>query len=384
MSLDSIAASYFGCAESPVWIPNDYDINRIPDCGSCKLRLVSPVAGPGTLSPRKDGLLVDENPLATLSVNGVQHNLIETILMIGGAHRLSKRSDPCKAELACYFQNTRDFSQHVCLCLPIDIGNSGAGIKYFSTLGIVGASRPVFSTIVPPNATYLLYNGADFRGRSAKSTNPSKFCDPVARTTAYYVCTTPIFMASVDYTRLVSRAGKVLEGPPKPLTPVVISRLESLATRVKGIIIGAAAPLGPGGTAVEGPGYPTKAMKCYRLNPGRDIVKDRVYVGGISSDLRKELEGVAPSDGPLPSVMPGDVQHWLSSSLGIIIAIILASFLFVLIFSFVFRNYEAAQHLYSSPVSAYSITNKIWPSGIKFFPSGWFSWKSCPEIPTPK
>jgi hypothetical protein len=381
MSLDTIQASYFGCAETPIWIPNDFNVNRVPDCKSCKLRLVSPVPGPGTVSPRIDGLLVDENPLSTLSVNGIQHNLVETILLIGGAHRLPARDAPCKAELTLYFQNTRDFSQHICLCLPVDVG-SGAAVQYFATLGGVTSGRPVLSRIVPAAATYLMYRGADLRGRASNNNVPSRFCDPVSRVTTYYVCMTPIFMSSVDHARLVARGGKTVVGPPKPLTPVVNSRLVSYVTRVRGITIGAPGPVGESGAA-GGPGYPTKALKCYRLDPNRDVVKDRVYVGGkgIPTDLRAELSNKSAREPEYEGIMPGDVQRWISSWVALGIAIVLGAFLFVLIFKLVFTNYEEAQHLYTNPLSAHAITQTIWPSGITLFPKGWFGGASQCVIP---
>lgn len=357
--MDTIAASYFGCAETPVWFPNDVTADRVPDCKSCKLRLVSPVAGPGTVSPRVEGLLVDENPLATLSVNGIQHNLVETILMISGAHKLPGRTEVCKAELACYFQSSKDFSQHVCLSLPVDIG-TGEANQYFATLGGATSGRPVLSKIVPPKANYMLYRGADLRGRSARSNVPSAFCDPVKRVTTYYVCLTPIFITNADYTRLVGRAGKDCVGPPKPLTPVVISRLTSLASLVNGILIGAPKPLGPGGTQPEGPGYPTKAVKCYRVDPARDIRDDKVYVGGAGTptSLKKELAVEDDRGG----IFPGDLQRWISKTLGIVLSIILAAFAFVMIFSSVFKNYKEAQTLYDvNPLSAFGLTANVIP-----------------------
>lgn len=374
MSLDTIQASYFGCAETPVWIPNDFDILRVPDCKSCKLRLVSPVPGPGTVSPRVDGLLVDENPLSTLSVNGIQHNLVETILLQGGAHRLPGRDAPCKAELTLYFQNTRDFSQHICLCLPVDVG-SGAAEQYFATLGGASSGRPVLSKIVPVNATYLSYRGADLRGRASNNNVPSKFCDPVQRVTTYYVCLTPIFMNNNDYTRLVARGGKTVVGPPKPLTPVVNSRLVAYTTRIRGIVLGVPAPVGATGALSGEPGYPTKAMKCYRLNPDQDVLKDRVFVGGkgVPTDLRKELSKSEPVDS-YGGILPGKLQGLLSSWLALGIAIVLGAFLFVFIFNFIFTNYTEAQHLYENPVSASGITKAVLPKTL--FPASWFQ-QSC-------
>jgi len=326
---------------------------------------VSPVIGAGVISPRVDGLLVDENPLCTLSVNGIQHNLVETILMIAGAHLLPGQAEPCKAELACYFKSTRDFSKIVCLTFPIEIGE-GAATQYFKTLGTLTAGRPVLTKIVPTDASFLLYRGADLRGRSGKNKVPSAFCDPVKSIVTYYVCLKPIYMANADYQRFVVRAGAGLQGPPAPITPVVNSRMKELTTRVKGIAIGGPSPYkgkeGSGGV-LGGPGYPTKSMKCFRLDPNRDIVKDKIYVGGkgTPTDLKKELSQV-PED---PGILPGDLQNWLSGTLGFIFAVIIAAFAFVFIFSRVFNNYEEAQHLYDqNPISAHTVTQKMIPGSI--------------------
>lgn len=382
MSLDTIAATYFGCAETPVWPSNGFNYADVPECKSCTLRLVSPVIGAGVITPRVDGLLVDENPLCTLSVNGIQHNLVETVLMIGGAHCLPGRAEPGKAELACYFKSTRDFSVIVCLTFPVEIGTGGANV-YFKTLGTVDAGRPVLSKIVPADTTFLLYRGADLRGRSANNKVPSSFCDPVKSIVSYYVCLKPIYMANADYQRFVARAGAKLQGPPKPLTPVVNSRMKELATRVKGIAIGGPSPYkGVDEGALGGPGYPTKSMKCFRLDPNRDIVKDKVYVGGkgTATDLKKEISRMPDED---PGILPGDLQNWLSSTLGFVIAVILAALTFVFIFTRVFTNYEEAQHLYdSNPISAHTIAHKIIPGeiGLPSFNMFWLWQWICSKV----
>jgi hypothetical protein len=363
MSLDTIATTFFGCAETPVWQSNGFNYNDVPECKSCSLRLVSPVIGTGVITPRSDGLLVDENPLCTLSVNGIQYNLAETILMIGGAHCLPGRTEPSKAELACYFKSSRDFSVIACLSFPIEIG-TGTGNTYFKALGTLEAGRPVLNKIVPSDPTFLLYRGADLRGRTARNKVPSSFCDPVKSIVTYYVCLKPIYMTNGDYQRLVARAGAKLIGPPTPLTPVVNSRMKELASRVKGIAIGGPSPYkGVTEGALGGPGYPTKSMKCFRLDPNRDIVKDKVYVGGKGSptDLATEIKHMDED----PGILPGDLQNWLSGALGFGVALILAAFTFVFIFTRVFNNYTEAQHLYDeNPISAHTITHKMIPGEI--------------------
>jgi hypothetical protein len=250
-----------------------------------------------------------------------------------------------------------------CLTFPIEIGQ-GTSAQYFKTLGTFEAGRPVLTAIVPSDPTFLLYRGADLRGRTEKSKVPSSFCDPVKSIVSYYVCMIPIYMENSDYQRLVARAGAGLEGPPSPITTVVDSRMKELTTRVKGIKIGGPSPYKGGSEgALGGPGYPTKSMKCFRLDPNRDIVKDKVYIGGQGSPttLKKEISAM-PED---PGILPGDLQNWLSSTLGFVIALIVAAFAFVFVFSRVFNNYEEAQHLYDeNPISAHTITHKMIPGSV--------------------
>jgi hypothetical protein len=360
MSLDNIQESYFGCAETPLWTPDGFDIRRVPACKSCLLRLSAPISGPGNVSPRIEGLLVDENPTATLSINGIQHNLVEAVLMMGGAHRLPGRTEPCRAELACYFQNTKNFTVQVCLTFPIDVG-TGEANTYFSTLGKgVGQGRATLESIVPRRAQFLNYRGADLRGRSATNNVPSKFCDPIARITTFYVCLTPIYIQNADLTRLLERAGKGRVGPPKPLTPTVVSRLTELGTRVEGIMLGAPGSVkAAGGTTGATNSVRTNAMKCYRLDPNRDIKNNRVYIGGqkpttLSSELKED-------SGQKPGILPGDLQKIISGSLGMIIAIILAAFVFVWTYNFIFTNYKEVQSYYKNPVSASMLVDKLTP-----------------------
>ena len=364
MSLDNLQSNYFGCAETPIWIPDGYDISRIPECKSCLLRIVSPVAGPGTISPRSDGLNVDENPMTTLSVNGIQHNLVECVLMIPGAHRLPSRSEPCVAELACYFRNTNDFTKVVCLCLPIQVG-TGDSNRYFSTLGRGTVSgRPLFSSIVPQSAQFLLYRGADLRGRTASNSGAAAFCDPVKQITTHYVCLTPLYIKQEDYQHLVATSGAGRVGPAKPRTPAVFSRLTELCSLVNGIAVGAPTAIRGGKGVKSNPltdGIPTTSMKCYRLNTQRDIVGGKVFVGGkgapAPSTLKKEL---SISNKEIDAgIMPGDLLGWIAGVLAFVVAVLLAAYVTVFVFSTIFTNYKEVQTLYKNPISAAGLTNSL-------------------------
>lgn len=361
MSLDSIQDSYFGCAESPVHIPENYALSQIPPYKSARLRLVSQIAGPGTVSSRADGLAVDENPTTSFSMNGVQYNLRECVLMIGGAHKLVGRPSPCVAELAVYFTNFEDGKTTVCLSLPIDIG-VGPANKYFATLGeSTFKGRPTLGSIVPGSAQVLVYKGADLRGRTASSSQPRNLCDPVKAITTYFVCMTPIMMGAPDYKRLMDRAGKGLKGPPKPLAPLTQSRVTQLCSLVNGIALVVAPPLGNKlGTSPSDPtdpGIPTAAVKCYRLNPEKDIVNGKIYIGGKGVPFKTPSE--PDIDQKASSIKPGDIQQWIGIILGIMGGIFICAFIAVKLYGTTFTNYFGVQNLYKNPVSASALTSSF-------------------------
>ena len=81
--MTTIVDTVFGCRETPVWIPSTFDISTIPNCKSCILRLTSDIAGVGHLGARGNGLNIEENPVNTLSVNGIQHNTVVSNDTIG-------------------------------------------------------------------------------------------------------------------------------------------------------------------------------------------------------------------------------------------------------------------------------------------------------------
>jgi hypothetical protein len=369
MSLDGLQDNYFGCGETPLYIPADYNINTVAGCTSCKLKLTSFLAGPGNVTRREDGLLINENPTVTFAVNGIQHSLVETVMMIPGAHRLPGVVDVYPAELAFYFRNTLDFSKEVCLTLPLTIA-PGATNPYFATLGASPTgSRPVAGTLFNAESRLISFRGADLRGRTASSSRPSSLCSPVRRVTTYYVCLTPAAIASADYQRLKALAGAT--GPAKPITVTQTSRIQQLCTRIEGMRIETKSPAALKRVDDAGAGVQTSAMKCYRLDKNRDIQNDRVFVGGAAAykSLAEELNAPAASEAGalgLPEggdvdggVKPGDIEHVVGIVIGVVIGLIICAFIFVFLWSNTFRQYFNVQKLYENPVSASSITSKF-------------------------
>jgi ABC-type Na+ efflux pump permease subunit len=128
-------------------------------------------------------------------------------------------------------------------------------------------------------------------------------------------------------------------------------------------------------------------MKCYRLEPGKDIVDGKVFIGGERGksvkSLAKELAEERTSTVEDGGIMPGDVQNWLSFFLGLVIVIILGAFLFVWIFSSIFTNYREAQGLYKNPISASALSSSVLPKDWSFLPASWFGAKCPAPAPAP-
>jgi hypothetical protein len=357
----SIEDTFFSCSETPIWIPSTFNLDSLAKCISCTVRLTSKLAGPGNVNAREDGLLLNENPTTTMSVNGIMYNLVETILTFPGGHRLQNNPNPSVAELFLYFQNSRDFTQQLCLALPIDIGKGDSNL-YFSTLDTgIRNDRPTIGSILPVGANYIMYKGADLRGRTGKDSRPSAFCNPVKKVITYYLCLKPIQIAANDFARLQKRAGANISGPPKPQSEIVQSRLMRLGTLIDEIKVETEIP-----TPKDG-GIATNALKCYKLDPSKDIIQNKVYIGNAKNPnqdtLEKELERASSdfSEDPVSnaSIKPGDIEKTLGIVLGIIIGVIVCSVIAYVIWKYAFSNYLSAQQLYNNPISASSITQSL-------------------------
>lgn len=324
------------------------DIKQLYPCLSCKIRLNAQIAGPGNVTKHETGLLLNENPQTTLSINGIQHNLLESYIYIPGAHRLPDQQEPYPLELACYFRND-DGQKQVCLCIPVQIG---AANSYFSGLNQVIRNRPTLGTLVSPTSSILSYRGADMRRRSGRDSRPRSACDPISQVITYYVVMTPTTIAASDYQILLSIA-KGAAGPPKPITEVIESKYK-LLTRIDGMsVVTSAKP--PVSKKVKD-GVSTNAMKCYRLDKDKDVVNDKVYIGGRpGSTLDKELESKQASDADGEdsqdtSIQPGDIEKWIGIIIGVIIGLLIIAFLIYIVWSGTFRDYIKVQKMYDSPL----------------------------------
>lgn len=366
----SLEDNFFGCAETPIWIPPTFDESMLQICRSCTLRLTAKIPGPGNVHFTPDGCTINENPTTTLTVNGIPHNLMSTLLYFPGVHRLFGQQVPSDAEIYSVFRNTRDPNIQIVFALPVQIGD-GSTNRYFATLGTgITPKRPTFASLVSEDSDFLCYKGATIFGRSYDTPRSRTMCDPVRSVYTHYVCCTPANILLADYQRLYQLFFEDARKPPKPLADVTQARLVKLATLIQGIRIESSAD----GSTADG-SIATSAMKCYRLNPEKDVVQNRVYVGGKhrpgDRTLADELANAAIDvHSPVKdaSVQARDIERILGIVLGVTVAAIVCATIAVFLWNGTFRNYLNAQKLYNNPISASKLSMKL-PS----FP------RICPE-----
>lgn len=364
-----MADNAFSCNEVPMKFPQLLDIQRLYPCLSCKLRLNAQVAGPGNVSKHDTGLLLNENPQTTLTINGIQHNLLESFIYLPGAHRLPGQDEPSVAEVALYFRSD-DGQKEVCLSIPVQVGSANA---YFTSLNNVVRDRPTVAALVSSTSPIISYRGVDMRGRTAQNSRPRTMCDPMSKIITYYVVMTPTSISAADYQRLQTIANGSV-GPAKAITEVVESRYK-LLTRIDGMSVINKA----NANESKDRGIATRAMKCYRLDKDKDVVNDKVYIGDPGSTLDKELANsqVTEKDielGVDTSIQPGDIEKWVGIIVGVVLAVIIVSFLIYYIWSGTYNNYMNVQRMHNSPLPKTFGEVKPWSFKLPGF--------LCPSAPT--
>jgi len=393
----SLEDEFMGCGETPVWLPRtDFNIDAIQICKSCTLKLTAKIAGPGNVTAAPEGLTVNENPTVTLTYNGKQFNLIQTTMTFGGTHRLADLTQPGDAELLFYFQNFSEFNKIICLALPLVIGQSSSN-KYFQSMGTtITSNRPVVTSLFNSNTVFFTYRGADLRGRNADNMRPRDRCNPVQSVITYILASVPSTIGQNDYNRLLQISGEDRTycsrftgnsveqkdamtscmkgpykpssgGPAKPLSEVTVNRFVKLGSRIIGIKL---EDNTTNGSDSGSGGIATSSMKCYKLDPSKDIINDKVYVGGQNKphvrSLQDELNEAANGSSGLDinnqyssSIKASDIEGWLGIILGIIVGLVVCSIVIVYVWRNTFSKYTNVQKLYSVPVSAGTLTASL-------------------------
>ncbi len=322
----------FECNETPLKLST---LGSDSECKSCTLRLTAPLPGDGTVSPDPLGLNVNENPTVTLAENGLQYNLRTATLSFPGAHMLPGETAVPNAELLLSFMSVHDGVSTIVLCIPVKQG-IGETNRYFATLGRNPLSnRPTLQTLLRNDVDVPLvqYTGPTLVGRTKNSPPPDAVC---AKLVKYYVYTSAVFITERDYARLKAIAGSPA-GPAIPSTEVTPQRYRDLCKIVKSITYNDPAPY----KSSDG-GVNVAAMKCYRLDPDKDIRDGKVYVGGDdSTGLQTELaEGEAADTSATLDMKPGQTQKWVGIVLGVLLGLAVVFVLIAFIWGIGFSGFN--------------------------------------------
>lgn len=356
----SVTDTLFSCEETPVWTPATLNPSTLPPCMSCTLRLSSEIAGPGTCSPTVMGLRIDENPMTEFVINGARYNLMQVDMTFGGVHRLYGQQTVSDAEVVATFRHITEISKVVLLCIPI-VKSDTYPNAYFDTLGSVTRDRPVLSKLITPSTRIMSYPGASIAGRSGLDQRPRTVCSPILYPVTYYVMLTPSNISNKNFTRLRALCDSgMLKGPPRPLSDITATRAARLITHIQSITL----EDGSSKRGNDGGGLNTKALKCYRLDPTKDIKGDKVYIGGapnentLEEELLKaaDLSGEPPDDG---SVKPGDIEGLVGIILGVTIGVIVCATIAYYLWKGTFTKYLTVQKIYNNPVSASKLSIKL-------------------------
>lgn len=344
---------FFKCSESPITLTEEQlnEVKRL-QTSSDTYRVSAFISGTETMSVVPDGLSIAGSTSNVFIANTVNHNWIETRLVVPGAHAVIKKKDvdslvKGNAEIQIYFKSEKRATDIKCICIPILVGN-GRGKEYFATLGSIQRNRPSFTSLWAESTEFVLYTAKDLRNRSTVS------CATDANKVQYLVATQPAFININDLARLKSnltKANGYVSGPPN--TQSVSTKL-SLISYIPSIQI---ASKTSSETRKVANGYvETAQVKCRPLDQKRDISGNLIYVGGKElrgdTSLDKELEAAADfSNGfkePTGTIQGSDIETILGIVLGVVVGIVVIAFLVVWVFRTTETNYMTSLKHYSS------------------------------------
>jgi hypothetical protein len=363
------------CTETPFYPPRVATIGDIVGCTSCKLVLAAPVAGPKGYNFRmgKDGIGIDESPLANLTYNGHNFGLIETIIWKKGAHRNFKADNPYDMEMNLYFRDIYDSTNQVAVAIPITIDDDEA-VNYFTELTAQDANKRKNSleTLIEPGPI-LLYKGMDLRGRNAANPTAGQQCTSSSATINWFVLPTTYISASdaakirsVQNPYTLAERQKAIAKmsaaqiatydlsdalPPVPTHEVTLERTRNMAMIVPKIElqsdIDTAVKAAASKSASKNGIYLTRALQCQRIDPTRDVRNDAVYLNQTAgeSTLKDELDKAALLDSTLSEVSSktgtraADIENILAITIGVIAGLLIFGVVGYYIMLYFYKDY---------------------------------------------
>jgi len=345
-------ATGLDCTETPFRPPKTLAISDVATCASCSLIFAAPIAGPKGLStrPTKDGLSVDESPLAQLTFNNSTFSLYETILWVNGAHRNFKATANFDLEMNMYFHDIYDSAKQIAVAIPITIDDSQAK-PYFTEMAAQQMGRVyTLESIIVKNAPVLTYKGIDLRSRNKSSPKSAPQCSSLTSNLTWFVLPTT-FISTGDANRLRGLGGKDDISPPAADHELSLERARSLTMVVANIQLKSDITTAKtAAVAASSPGiYLTRALQCQRIDPTKDVRNNAVYLKNApqNNTLADELAAAAALDTPLDdissgSVRPRDIETILSICVGIAVGIIIFAIVAYVVLQNVYKGYLPA------------------------------------------
>lgn len=338
----------FGCADTPISFPPNFKLTSIVPDTTTKLRLIPFAPGPlsGNLDAKNSGIIVDENPNTELLISNpdnsknaqYRYSQYDTRLYIPSSHKLPGVN--AVGEYCIFFRNQADASKLVCLSLVLVEGlKSDSTVPYFNLVGTTTLGhikRPLLTTLFSPDDMFIEYVGADLRNRTKLDATPTNQCDAPTFVT-YFVCTTPVSFGGENLARFYSALqllppaspnalptprldissppGPSL-GPPQPSSAGTYN-LFKYVSLVKGIQIGypTKGSSGPNGTQ-------TSALKCYRIDPAKDISGGQVVIKSAAAGTLAQELGVPAEETVGKSVEAGDIETYVAATVGGVLGVV--------------------------------------------------------------
>lgn len=335
-------ATGLDCSETPFRPSSVVSRDDIAKCNSCTLVFSAPTSGPKNVSiGPKNGITIDESPLAQISYNSQTFSLFKTFLWPQGLHRDFKSPQNYDMEMNLYFRDIFKPDNIIGVVIPITISDN-LGKPYFTEWGQQVASPNNLESIISTGSPVLMYKGIDLRERDSYNINTLPQCTSKDSSMTWFVLSTTYihstwaqllrnYFNANDYAKpkdkktpaenTVPVSGKELTLDrvrqmcmiiPTIDTKTNIDRLASSANKAtNGIIL-------------------TRALQCQRIDPSIDVKGDAVYLNGPGQGtLQDELDKATELDKPLDDENKTSIRaKTIETVLGVVLGLILGILIF--------------------------------------------------------
>lgn len=276
----------FNCAETPLNVNPTLLYNEAEPYYSYFGKFNSPETGPMILKPPKDGsgLILEENTQNSFTRNGIVYSLVDCRIYTPGLHNVLGTKGV--AELCMFFQNINSSIPNICVCVQIYVDEI-RGALYFSQL------RSSFDSTIPNRQTLgslftfgssdaIEYTGTDVRTRSFNIPFPPNICDNYPNfLTLYTVLKTPIYIKSIDYGK-ISITNTLRETQEFRDNFVFKQKFVRLCKNIQF-------------TFKDGKSKKQSALKCYSVDPTKDVGADGVINLSKADDTQKSIDETVKS-----------------------------------------------------------------------------------------